>query len=143
MEYKLKLKSQMTNYDRLIMTVETNNNVNHNNENTFNYILIFFIFLPFIWKTATKVFQYLVKAFERLSSPDLISEDKGRGKGGNDKNVKTISRSNEVYYNIINKKIKTIFKVIFYLFVLNLELPSYTSLLSEVQTNLERRYFSF
>ena len=48
-----------------------------------------------IYDGATKVFQALVRAFERLSSPDLINEAQAAGgktgKGAN----KTISRSNE------------------------------------------------
>jgi hypothetical protein len=49
---------------------------------------------------ATKCFQALVKAFEMLSSPDMMEEERAKGgrKGGNDDNVKTIARSNEGCY---------------------------------------------
>jgi len=50
------------------------------------------------WKQATKAFQALVKAFERLSSPDLIAEEKAtssRSRGDSKEKLFQISRSNE------------------------------------------------
>jgi len=50
------------------------------------------------WKKATSAFQALVKAFERLSSPDLIAEEKAtssRSRGDPKEKLFQISRSNE------------------------------------------------
>ena len=47
---------------------------------------------------ATKAFQALVKAFETLSSPELIEEIENKSKGGNKNKPVAISRSNEGCY---------------------------------------------